>query len=70
MNWDIVLTALGLGIVFILISPLYLAIYAAIKKIEMRQHLEFYIATHRFEMSLEQDEIDSALDQIFKGESN
>jgi len=68
MNWDIVLTALGLGIVLILLSPLYLAIYGAIKKIEMRQHLEFYIASHEFEMSLEKDDIDTALNQIFKGE--
>ena len=40
MNWDLILTVLGLAITVVLVSPFYIAISLAYNKAKMRQELE------------------------------
>lgn len=46
MNWDLILTVLGLAITVVLVSPFYIAISLAYNKAKMRQELEL-LKEHR-----------------------
>jgi hypothetical protein len=46
MNWDLILTVLGLAITVVLVSPFYLVIGLAYNKAKMRQDLEL-LKEHR-----------------------
>lgn len=63
MNWEIIWTALGLGIVGILLSPLYFAMLIAYKKAIFRESFNLQIA---HEMHHDNMAFDSAIQDMLK----
>jgi len=64
MNWEIIWTAVGLGIAGIFILPFYMALYIAIEKARSKINLEFLATANQIDKTME---FDDAVERLFDG---
>jgi hypothetical protein len=63
LNWDIIWTAVGLGVVFLFFSPFVLALLIAYEKSVAKIHLEFVATANAVEKKVRFDE---AVERLFE----
>lgn len=64
MNWEIIWTAVGLGIAGIFILPFYMALYVAVEKSRSKIDLEFLATANQIDKKME---FDDAVERLFDG---
>jgi hypothetical protein len=64
MNWEIIWTAVGLGVAGIFILPFYMALYVAVEKSRSKINLEFLATANQIDKKME---FDDAVERLFDG---
>jgi len=63
MNWEVVWTVLGIGVVGLLLLPFYIAMLIAFEKARSKVHLEFVATVNAVEKRVKFDE---SLERLFE----
>jgi hypothetical protein len=63
MNWEIILTAIGLGVAGLIILPFYIGLAIAWEKSRSKIHLEFIATANTVEKRVKFDE---AVERLFE----
>jgi len=63
LNWEIVWTAFGIGIVGLFLLPLYMVLLIALEKAKTKIHLEFIATANTIEKKVKFDE---SLERLFE----
>jgi len=63
LNWEIIWTTLGIGIVGLFLLPLYMVLLIALEKAKTKIHLEFIATANTIEKKVKFDE---SLERLFE----
>lgn len=63
MNWEIIWTTFGIGIVGLFLLPLYMVLLIALEKAKTKIHLEFIATANTIEKKVKFDE---SLERLFE----
>ncbi len=63
MNWDLIWTFIGLAIASFFILPIYIAMFIAYKKSEMKIELEFVATANQIQKKVK---FDNAVERLFE----
>lgn len=63
MNWDLIWTFIGLAIASFFILPIYIAMFIAYKKTEMKIELEFVATANQIQKKVK---FDNAVERLFE----